>query len=163
MDIRKIYLYALQREHEGKRFFEENASRLSHAAAVGAFHRLAGEEQKHIEFIQMQIDALDFKEGVRPAPPEPVEGLEFFSQRAALEQIDQTVAEAMVADLPVLRMAYLIERDFSEFYENAALQAEGESKQVLTMLALWERAHERLFKHLHDQAFQEYTQMPWGG
>ena len=36
MDIRKIYEYALQREHEGKRFFEENAGRLGHAAAVSA-------------------------------------------------------------------------------------------------------------------------------
>ena len=26
MDIRKIYEYALQREHEGKRFFDVNAS-----------------------------------------------------------------------------------------------------------------------------------------
>ena len=48
-----------RREYEGKRFFEENASRLSHAAAVGAFKELAAEEQKHIEFIQSQIDALD--------------------------------------------------------------------------------------------------------
>ena len=59
MDIQKIYAYALQREHEGKRFFEQNADRLSHAAAVGAFKRLALEEQKHIEFIQRQIDLLD--------------------------------------------------------------------------------------------------------
>ena len=59
MDIRKIYEYALQREHEGKRFFEQNAGRLSHAAAVGAFKSLAAEEQKHIEFIQSQIEALD--------------------------------------------------------------------------------------------------------
>ena len=51
MDIQKIYSYALQREHEGKRFFEENASRLSHASVVGIFERLAREEQAHIEFI----------------------------------------------------------------------------------------------------------------
>ena len=44
MDIRKIYEYALHREHEGKRFFEQNAERLNHAAAVGAFRQLATEE-----------------------------------------------------------------------------------------------------------------------
>jgi hypothetical protein len=27
----------------------------------------------------------------------------------------------------------------------------------------WERGHEKLFKHLHDKAFEEYAQMPWGG
>ena len=69
----------------------------------------------------------------------------------------------MVADLPVLRMAYLIERDFSEFYEMAAKISEGEAKTVLEMLARWERTHESLFKRMHDKAFEEYAQMPWGG
>jgi rubrerythrin len=55
MDIRKIYEYALQREHEGKRFFETNTDRLQHAAAQGAFRQLAGEEQKHIDFITSLI------------------------------------------------------------------------------------------------------------
>ena len=42
MDIRKIYEYALNREYEGKRFFDENAKRLSHSAAVEEFQRLPG-------------------------------------------------------------------------------------------------------------------------
>ena len=163
MDIRKIYEYALQREHEGKRFFEENADRLSHAAAVGAFKQLAIEEQRHIEFIQSQIAALDKGEA-----PNVTMGLElnkagFFSQRAQTEQIDQTVAEAMVPDLPVLRMAYLIERDLAEFYAMAAAKAQGEARQVLDMLATWEHGHEKLFKYLHDKAFEQYAEMPWGG
>ena len=163
MDIRKIYEYALQREHEGKRFFIQNADRLSHAAAAGAFRQLAAEEQKHIEFIQAQIDALDKGEA-----PDTTIGVElqeegFFSQRAESELLDQTMLEAMVPDLPVLRTAYLIERDFAEFYEMAAGKSEGEAQKVLEMLAHWERGHERLFKHLHDRAFEEYAQMPWGG
>ena len=105
MDIRKIYEYALQREREGKQFFEQNAERLNHAAAVGAFKRLATEEQRHIEFIQAQINALD--KGEKP-------------------------------------------------------DTEGEEREVLQMLANWERDHERFFKQLHDQAFEEYAQMPWG-
>jgi rubrerythrin len=163
MDIRKIYEYALQREHEGKRFFTQNADRLSHAAAAGAFRQLAAEEQKHIEFIQAQIDALD-----RGEAPDSTIGVElqqegFFSQRAESELLDQTMLEAMVPDLPVLRTAYLIERDFADFYEMAAGKSEGEARKVLEMLAQWERGHERLFKHLHDRAFEEYAQMPWGG
>ena len=108
MNINKILEYALEREHEGKRFFTENAMRLQNAAA-------------------------------------------------------QSVAEAMVADLPVLRMAYLIERDFAEFYHMAAEKAEGQAKEILTMLSHWESGHERLFKKMHDQAFEKYADMPWGG
>lgn len=163
MDVNRIFEYALQREYEGKRFFEMNAGRLSHASAVGAFKRLAAEEQKHIEFIQRQIDLLDKGQSSSTTLGEEMEKAGFFSGRADSEMIDQTVSEAMVPDLPVLRMAYLIERDFAEFYDQASLKTEGEARRVLQMLAAWEHAHERLFKELHDRAFEEYAQMPWGG
>jgi rubrerythrin len=164
MDIRKIYEYALQREHEGKRFFEENAGRLNHAAAVGAFKELAAEEQKHIEFIEEQIAALDKGQqaSIETFSKELKEGA-FFSKRAESEMLDQTVLEAMVPDLPVLRTAYLIEKDFAEYYEKSAKEATGEGKKVLQMLAKWERGHETLFKKMHDQAYEIYAQMPWGG
>jgi rubrerythrin len=163
MDIRKIYEYALQREYEGKRFFEQNAERLSHAVAVGAFKALAAEEQKHIEFIQSLLDAMD--QGLPPSSElgAKMEKEGFFSKRAQSEFLDQTVLEAMVPDLPVLRTAYLIERDFAEFYATAAAQAEGPAKQVLDMLSRWEHGHEALFKMMHDKAFEQYSQMPWGG
>lgn len=160
MDISKILEYALEREYEGKRFFTENAARLQNAAAQGAFKIIAAEEQKHIDFIAAQIAALNA--GVSPQAPDlPEAG--FFADRADSENVEQSVAEAMVADLPVLRMAYLIERDFAEFYDQAAARAEGEAQKTLLMLARWEAGHERLFKHLHDKAFEQYSGMPWGG
>jgi len=164
MDARKIYEYALQREHEGKSFFRQNAKRFGHAAVVGAFEKLADEEQKHIEFIQSLIGALEKegKEAIDKGAALDAEG--FFSQRAEGELLDQTVIEAMVPDLSVLRVAYLIERDFAEFYEMAAGRVKDEgAQQALKMLAKWERGHESLFKRLHDQAFEEYAGMPWGG
>ena len=162
MDIRKIYEYALSREVEGKRFFQENASRLSHSAAVGAFNRLAEEEQRHIEFIQLQISLLDKPATEAPQPADQSKA-GFFTQRAESEALDQTVYEAMVPDLPVLRMAFLIERDFAEFYESSARNAEGQAKTVLESLAAWERNHERFFKHMHDRVLEQYEEMPWGG
>lgn len=163
MEISKIFEYALAREYEGKQFFEKNAARLNHAAAINAFQRLAAEEQKHIEFIQLQLDAIknnksiDYKAGIK------LENAGFFATRADSESLDQTIAEAMVPDLPVLRMAYLIERDFVEFYEISAEETSGEARKVLKLLANWERRHEALFKKFHDQAFELYTHMPWGG
>jgi rubrerythrin len=166
MNIRKIYTYALQREQEGKRFFDESAARASHASVVGIFERLAQEEQNHIEFIQGLIDHLDQEQ---EAPVEAMAGslgtdkAGFFSQRAASEMIDQTTVESMTPDLPVLRVAYLIERDFAEFYDMAAARATGEAQKALALLARWERGHEALFKGLHDRLFEEYVNMPWGG
>ena len=37
------------------------------------------------------------------------------------------------------------------------------AKKSLQMLARWERQHEKLFKSMHDRAFEEYASMPWGG
>lgn len=159
MDIRKVLEYALQREYEGKRFFEQNSGRLQNAAAVGAFKAIAAEEQRHIEFIQSELNRLSGGESIAPELP----SAGFFAERADSESIVDTVAESMVADLPVLRMAYLIERDFAEFYAKSAALAEGKAKDVLEMLAHWEAGHERLFKSMHDKAFENYSGMPWGG
>lgn len=164
MDVLKIYEYALQREREGRDFFRKNASRFQHAAVVGAFEKLAEEEERHIQFIQNLIEArqTDSRSGLEVG--EQMENSGFFSDRAESEMLDQTVIEAMVPDLAVLRMAYLIERDFAEFYEMSAQQVKDETAQKsLAMLAKWERQHEKLFKTMHDRAFAEYASMPWGG
>jgi rubrerythrin len=164
VDIIKIYQYALQREYEGRDFFRKNAGRFGHAAVIGVFENLAEEEEKHIAFIQGLIDAL---EGKGPAPLEAGRAMEeagFFSARAQSEMLDQTVIEAMVPDLAVLRTAYLIERDFAEFYEMSADKVKDPvAQKSLQMLGRWERQHEKLFKTMHDKAFEEYAQMPWGG
>jgi rubrerythrin len=161
MNLPKIYQYALQREREGREFFASNAKKVSHAAAKGIFEKLAGEEEKHIAFIQKMIASLDSPaQGTAAAE---MAQASFFSQRAESEALDQTIIESMIPDVTVLRMAYLIERDFAEFYEMAANKAEGEAKETLNMLALWERTHERLFKRIHDEVYQQYMEMPWGG
>ena len=161
MNLRNIYEYALAREREGKDFFIKNADRIQHASASAAFRALAKEEELHIEYIQRLIRGLDEGQDNVAAPQMDQAGQ--FKERAEKELLDQTVLESMVPDLPVLRTAYLIERDFAEFYENMASKAQGQAKLALQNLASWERGHESLFQHLHDRVFEEYAQMPWGG
>ncbi len=55
-------------------------------------------------------------------------------------------------------MAYLIERDFKEFYEEAKeMVADENVKKLLQRLSDWERGHEAIFKPIdvepvgHDQ------------
>lgn len=161
MDVTKVLSYALEREREGHRFFSEHAAKASHASVVHVFRRLAAEELAHIKFVERLLAEQGAKKPSSVEPPAQDAG--FFSERAASEMIEQTTVEAMVPDLPVLRMAFLIERDLSEFYRNAARHAEGEAKKALEMLSAWETEHERLFKTLHDKVFAEYSGMPWGG
>lgn len=160
MDVQKIYEYALEREKEGYSFFKSNAEKASHAAAAAVFQKLADEELKHIQFIKELMTTPMDGDGDSDVPLE-AEG--WFDDRAEKEQLDQTLIESMIPDVAVLRTAYLIEHDLSEFYEMAASKATGKDKRAFELLAKWERGHEAFFKELHDKVFQEYTEMPWGG
>jgi rubrerythrin len=159
MNVQKIYEYALQREEEGYRFFSDNAAKAKHGAAAGIFGKLAEEELQHITFIKKLLASPD---GDAADMAEP-EGEGLFEKRARTEFLNQTIIESMIPDVAILRVAFLIERDLSEFYEKAAAGADGRDKAAFTQLAKWERGHETFFKELHDCIFEEYTKMPWGG
>lgn len=162
MDVRNVLTYALDREREGHAFFSGHAEKAQHASVKGVFQRLAIEEQAHMRFIEKLIAGLE--NGMAEANEDEVaHDTTFFTDRAASEMIEQTTIESMIPDLPVLRMAFLIERDLSEFYTDAATNCEGETRKAFERLALWESEHERLFKSLHDRIFAEYSGMPWGG
>lgn len=160
MNVQKIYEYALQREKEGYTFFKSNADKSSHATVKSVFKKLADEELKHIEYIQALIAGSDDKVEQTAAA---LEADGWFEGKAQEEMLDQSIIESMIPDVAVLRTAYLIEKDLSEFYANAADKSEGDAKSALSLLAKWEKGHENFFKELHDKIFEEYTQMPWGG
>ncbi|MDD5718082.1 MAG: ferritin family protein [Candidatus Krumholzibacteria bacterium] len=163
MDVRKVLEYALAREREGFAFFRDHAGRANHATVAGVFRRLADEEQTHIRYVEALIANLAGGGAAVAAPALDDKQRSFFDDRAASEMIEQTTAESMVPDLPVLRMAYMIERDLAEFYAGCAPLATGAAREALQSLAAWERGHEKLFKALHDRIFAEYANMPWGG
>ena len=120
-------------------------------------------KNKNISLLSISSSGTWIRRFLQFPPRVEVENPNFFLKEAEKELIDQTVLQSMVPVLPILRMAYLIERDFAEFYRMAADRVEGKAKRSLEMLALWEKGHENLFKNLHDRAFEEYAQMPWGG
>ena len=69
----------------------------------------------------------------------------------------------MVPDVTVFNTAWLIEKDLSEFYANAASKTEGSEGEAFAMLARWEKAHERFFREYRDKLSDMYASMPWGG
>ncbi len=162
-NVLKVLSYALDREREGLAFFSSHAEKAGHAAMVGVFGRLAEEERGHIRYLERLIAELSGTAASGSDTVATIHDSGFFSERAASEMIEQTTAEAMVPDLPVLRMAFLIERDLAEFYSVSASRAQGDARVALERLAGWEREHERLFRTLHDRVFAEYSGMPWGG
>ncbi len=160
MNLHKVFEYALQREKEGYQFFKTNADKAGHAAAAQVFQKLADEELKHIEYIKKIMNS-EGDEGAQTEAMLEIEG--WFEDKAEKEHLDQSLVESMIPDVAVLRTAFLIERDLSEFYEDAAAKSSGTAQKAFRQLAKWEKGHEAFFKELHDKVFKEYTQMPWGG
>jgi rubrerythrin len=161
----KIFEYALNQEETGKSFFQTSVQRMGVGDAVSAFTRLIKEEEHHILFIKEILN------GLRQGGPDQLhmvkdfalETTDYFNERARSEFLEQRLYESMVPDITVFSVAWLIEKDLSEFYEKMAHQTEGKAKEALTMLSGWERRHERFFREYRDKLTEIYSKMPWAG
>ena len=161
----KIFEYALNQEKTGMSFFQHSLQRLAVGAAVTAFETLIQEEQKHIDFITRIINDLKADREIELSSMKDViiEPTNYFDDRARSEFLEQCVEGSMVPDVTVFNMAWLIEKDLSEYYAKMAEQTQGKAKQALTMLSNWEKEHERFFREYRDKLSDVYANMPWGG
>lgn len=161
----RIFEYALNQEETGKSFFQASLERMGYGAAASAFKRVIEEEEHHILFINNVLS------GLKQGGPDQIQfekeialpRINFFDERSKAEFSQQVLLESMVPDVTVFSMAWLIEKDLSEFYEKMAGRTEGRAKEALSMLAGWERAHERFFREYREKLTKIYDTMPWGG
>ena len=166
-DLIKIFEFALGQEETGKSFFESSVQRMGWGAALSAFNDLIEEEEHHIVFIKKILedlrkgkgDASKLKLGRKKKPG----GENFFSSRAKAEFLEKLLQESMIPDVTVFSIAWLIEKDLSEYYEKMAEHTEGKARDALLMLAEWERGHEKFFREFRDKLTDVYSRMPWGG
>jgi rubrerythrin len=161
----KIFEYALNQEETGKAFFQNSLQRLGVGSAVSAFERLIKEEEKHIEFLHRLIDKVKAGEKISQSDVEEVvlKPVDYFDGRARSEFLQRCVEGSMVPDVTVFNLAWLIEKDLSEFYQTMAQKTEGEARLALAMLADWESSHEKFFRQFRDTLTETYARMPWGG
>lgn len=161
-----ILNYALEMEMSGRNFFKEKAEVFQSPTTRSLFLELADIEQEHYDLIQKELAAYT-KDPAHFTVGEAVlsrdEGT-IFNQRESSEDLDTTLVESDVPDLTVMRMAYLIERDFKEFYAEAIdLVTDDNVKKLLERLSNWESGHEQIFKREYDRLRKEYMTLPWGG
>ncbi len=161
----KIFEYALNQEETGKSFFETSLQRIGWGAALSAFNQIIKEEEQHILFISKILEGLkrgstDELQIDKDYVPETSN---YFDDRAKSEFLQQRLYESMVPDVTVFNVAWLIEKDLSEYYEKMANQTEGKAKEAFKMLADWEKGHENFFRVYRDKLTEIYSKMPWGG
>lgn len=159
-----ILRYAMQMEMDGHNFFKSNGEKFDNPTTKKLFEDLAKVEMEHYNFIEKQLNK--YLETNKFDTREEVINREenIFIDRQDSENIEATLEQSDIPDLTILRMAYLIERDFKEFYENAANSVSDEdAKTLFTQLAKWEKGHESIFKKEYDKRMKEYMNLPWGG
>jgi rubrerythrin len=161
----KIFTYALNQEETGKAFFQNSLSRLGVGSAKSAFERLIQEEEKHIEFLNRLIANIKAGHKISLTDVDKIvlKPMDYFDARARSEFLQQCVDNSMIPDVTVFNLAWLIEKDLTEFYQSMASKTEGEAKLALAMLADWESSHEKFFRQFRDTLSETYARMPWGG
>lgn len=160
----QVIRYAMQMELDGYNFFKDKSEEVLSETSRAIFLELAEVEQEHYEYLKRHLEKYleggDFKIEDRSEDMDA----DIFKTRAEKEYVDEALKESDIPDITILRMAYLIERDFKEFYEKAAEKADEPAiKELFETLAKWEATHECIFKKEYDRRMEEYMNLPWGG
>lgn len=148
-----ILKYALAKEKEGEKFYKEKAESVFTPEVKEVLEGLEEMEKGHVEYIESLIEAL-----IKGAEFTHYElaNTEIFKKREALELKGISI-DNVAGDLSVLRMAYLIENDFAEFYEKSARNTEKiEIKEILQKLSKWETEHRKMIQEIYDVLSKEY-------
>ncbi|WP_425449422.1 ferritin-like domain-containing protein [Dethiothermospora halolimnae] len=164
-NIKAIFKYAMQMELDGHKFFKEKAKEFVNPTSKKMFENLARVEMDHYDFLKEQLDEYTNNNEFKKLDPSIADReKDIFKSREESEYLKETLEQSDIPDMTILRMAYLIERDYAEFYRKAAANVEDiKAKEIFNMLAKWEDGHEELFKKEYDRMMNEYMTLPWGG
>lgn len=159
-----VIRYAMQMELDGANFFKDNAEKFVNPTSKELFLKLANTEMEHYKYLEIQLKS--YVENKTFDVSDEVMNREenIFEKREESEHLEATLKESDIPDVTILRMAYLIEKDYKEFYQTQAEEAEDKDiKAIFEKLSNWEAGHEKLFKHEYDRRMKEYMSLPWGG
>jgi len=127
----------------------------THEKLIKIFEYALNQEETGKSFFQHSLQRM----GVGAA----VSAFKRLIEEEGSEFLEQCIEGSMVPDVTIFNTAWLIERDLSEFYEKMANNTDGNAKEALKMLSIWEKSHERFFREYRDKLSEVYSKMPWGG
>jgi rubrerythrin len=145
--LKKILSFAMRMEKDAEKFYTFYIEQVKSEESKKLFEELAEIEKNHYAVLKKKYDVLEFNE-----PPITISWVVDNSSKAIDPHIisDNSdvlgYSEAQYDDMNIMRMAYLIENDFAEFYGSAANAVDDpEIKGFLNTMAKWENKHRELF------------------
>lgn len=140
-DILKI---AYNMELRGRDFYENQKDKVQEPRLKKAFNYLTDMEKDHANYIKNQIDNLSNNKPIESLPQTEDKFSKVFEKEGV---ISSDKLDTDYGDYSIIRMAYLLEKDFVEYYDNAAKNNEGELKEMFLSLKKWEEEHAQLMKN----------------
>ncbi|KLO22493.1 hypothetical protein X275_06030 [Marinitoga sp. 1197] len=149
-----ILNYALAKEIEGKNFYKSKLDNISNLQLKEIFSMLVEMEQGHAEYIKKLIKKYEDEKNLDVEFEEDDENLFQIREK---KEITGGKIEEMTLDLSVVKMAYLIEDDFMNFYKNAAEKVENnDAKKLFEKLSKWEETHRDILYNIYRDLSNDY-------
>ncbi len=145
MNTADVLKLAYQMEIKGMEFYKEQKEKVTFPLLKEIFEHLQSMEKNHAEYIKKQMSNLEGKKPLDEIPSQEEE--DKFRHRLSQQLIETEKLKLDLGDYSIIRMAYLIEKDFAEYYKKSAEHSDDEDvKNLFLKLEEWERGHEQMMK-----------------
>ena len=144
MDLYSILQLARSMELQGMKFYNEQKGNVKLKILKELFSFLSDMEKGHARYLEEQMNNVKEDKNLDRLPENPEE--DRYKKIMAKQKLDTANLGSDLGDYSIMRMAYLIEKDFAEFYENSSKESEGETKKLFMTLSEWERGHAAMMK-----------------
>ncbi|MFO7881730.1 MAG: ferritin family protein [Kosmotogaceae bacterium] len=151
--IISVLKFAMAREKEGVSFYEEKLERAKMDEVKDILEKLRDMEKDHVKYIRKALEKAGRGDEI---VIEELKEPKIFEDREKIELKGFDIND-MVGDIAILRMGYLIEKDFEDFYNDLAEKTEDESaRKMLLQLSSWENEHKNSLLDLYNFLMKEY-------
>jgi rubrerythrin len=144
MKVEDVLKLAHTMELQGMEFYEEQKTRVKLQLLRELFGFLSDMERGHAAYLRKQLDNMADGKAL-DALPEDVE-MDRYRDIMDKQKIEPADLNSDLGDYSIMRMAYLIEKDFAGFYDKSAAESDGEIRALFIRLAEWEKEHAKMMK-----------------
>ena len=121
MKVEDVFKLARSMELQGMRFYQEQKDRVKLPLLRDLFGFLSEMEKAHAAYLDAQIENISSGRAI-DSLPEAGE-MDRYRDVMSKQKIKPTELDTDLGDYSIMRMAYLIEKDFASFYERSALES----------------------------------------
>ncbi len=144
MNVEDVLKLAYRMELQGMEFYDEQKARVKLPLLRELFSFLSEMERGHAKYLERQLKNISAGKSL-DSLPESVE-TDRYQEIMAKQKIEPADLLSDLGDYSIMRMAYLIEKDFAQFYEKSASSSDGEIRDLFNRLADWEKGHAQMMK-----------------